>query len=92
MTADTLTKIRFSRATLRCLVVSLIIKEQKKLNKKGLIRHDQTLASLIHNSSQTEIDAVAITEETLGFDSIGTLELILAVNRFFNLSRSGVED
>ena len=92
MTSATLTEPSLSLDALRRVVVSLILSEQKKRNKKGLIRQDQTLSSLICDLSPAEIDAVAITEETLGFDSIGVLELILAVNRFFDLSRTGVED
>ncbi|MEL6883803.1 MAG: 4-coumarate--CoA ligase [Pseudomonadota bacterium] len=81
-----------SRGALRRLVVSFILREQKSREKQGLIRFDQALTALIVGRSPTEIDDIAITEDSLGFDSLGTLELILALNRFFDLNRSGIED
>ena len=38
------------------------------------------------------LDAPRVEEEGLGFDSLARLGLILRVNRFFNLSATGVED
>ena len=78
--------------TLRRLLLAFILREQKTANKKGLIQNDQALAGLIAGKSNAEIDAIDINEDVLGFDSLGTLELITALNQFFGLSTSGIED
>ena len=81
-----------SRDALRRLIVSFILRDQQKRAKQGLVQSDQALAPMIFGKRTAEIDAIEVTEETLGFDSLGTLELILGLNRFFDLNQSGVED
>lgn len=77
---------------LRRLVISFLLAAQKSQGKAGLIQQDQALAGLMIGKSKAQIDAIEITEDVLGFDSLGTLDLITELNRFFGLSTSGVED
>lgn len=78
--------------TLRRLLLSLISQAQSDMQRQGLIREDQALAPLSFGRSDEDIDAIAIDEATLGFDSLTRLELINSVNQFFQLSQSGAED
>ena len=81
-----------SKNALRRLIISFILHEQKKRQRQGLIRSDQALAARLAGRDADAIDDIEINEDMLGFDSLGILELILAMNRFFDLARSGVED
>jgi 4-coumarate--CoA ligase len=78
--------------TLRRLCVSLIRAEQADLAAKGQMG-PTTLGYLADPSlSPSGIDALAIDEDGLGFDSLSRLSLILRVNRFFDLAQTGIED
>lgn len=81
-----------SRDALRRLIVSFLLRDQTKRASQGLIQSDLALAPMILGKQGSEIDAIEVTEEALGFDSLGTLELIVGLNRFFDLSKSGIED
>lgn len=86
------TALCVSGQTLRRLVIALISQAQADKQRQGLIREDQTLAPLCFGRSDADIDAIAIDEATLGFDSLSRLELINAINQFFQLSQTGAED
>lgn len=88
----TFEEINLSRDALRRLVISLVLREQKTLRKKGMITADQALNAHLLGKSPEAIDQIQIDEATLGIDSLGTLDLILAMNRFFDLSTTGIED
>lgn len=78
--------------SIRRILIALIEQAQSDLQKKGLIRKDQAISPLVFGTSANEIDAFAVDEATLGFDSLSRLELISSVNRFFQLSQTGAED
>ncbi len=40
----------------------------------------------------SEIDSIYVDLDSLGFDSLAMLELIMTMNRFFGLHRTGIED
>ena len=76
----------------RRLLIGFILREQKAANKEGLIQKDQVLSAVIAGKTNAEIDAIEVNEDVLGFDSLGILELITALNQFFGLSTTGIED
>ena len=76
----------------RRLLLALISQAQADLQRRGLIQQDQALASRSWDGDSDALDTIAIDEATLGFDSLSRLDLINAVNQFFQLSRSGAED
>ena len=78
--------------SLRRLVLSLIMAEQDQLQRSGSLHRDHHLLGMVATLPDAEIDRLAIAEDQLGFDSLARLDLILSINRFFQLDMSGVED
>ena len=85
-------KPKLTRAALRRILVSLIVTEQADRLKAGAIGSELSLARMSRELSADLCDDLVLDEETLGFDSLATLDLILRVNRFFGLHQSGIED
>lgn len=83
---------RLTRDVLRRLLVSLISAEQTARIKSGAISPDVSIERKLLETDAAGIDALAVEEGDLGFDSLSRLELILRVNRFFGLHSSGVDD
>lgn len=79
-------------AAARRLLVGLIALEQNKRLKDGAIGPDQSVLKLTKSISPRCQDALLIDEESMGFDSLAVLDLILRLNSFFNLNASGIED
>lgn len=84
--------MRLSNDAVRRILISLIMAEQESLHKKGVITGDHLLGPKVFGRNTADVDGIKITEEVLGFDSLGILDVILAVNRFFQLDASGAED
>jgi long-chain acyl-CoA synthetase len=80
------------RGTIRRLIKSLIHVEHERLASAGRI--DPCFATRLAAPYITaqDIEALAIDEATLGFDSLSLIDLVLAVNRLFGLHTTGVED
>ena len=76
----------------RRILLSLIADEQEKLIKKGAVSPDRALAAQSLGLTKAQIGQMAIDEDQLGFDSLSRLDLVLRVNRFFQLHSSGVDD
>lgn len=85
-------QLNLSRDALRRLVIGLVLREQQRLRRNGSVSADQVISGLVIGKRAEEIDDLELNEAKLGFDSLATLDLILAVNRFFDLGTSGVED
>lgn len=76
----------------RRICIGLITEEQKRLRQARRISAKQTIAIRDPDLTPAGADALLIDENTMGFDSLSLLDLILAINRFFGLDRTGVED
>ncbi|MEM9342516.1 MAG: 4-coumarate--CoA ligase [Pseudomonadota bacterium] len=72
----------------RRLCIALIADHQKTLIREGRLGPDTLITRHLGAGDQP----LAIEEDTLGFDSLSLLDLILVVNRYFALSESGIED
>ncbi len=77
---------------IRSLCRSLITTEQKRLVREG--RLSMAHAAVLQNPRLTaaEFDALEVTEEAFGFDSLSVQDLILVFNRFLGLHQTGIED
>ncbi len=85
-------RIFLAAGPIRRLCVSLILAEQKDLIAKGQMPRDATRPLENPRLAAAVLDRLRVDEDGLGFDSLARLGLILRVNRFFNLSATGVED
>lgn len=85
-------KVYLRPDVLQRLCVSLIRAEQDRMLRAGAIHPGKMDA--LHNRGlhRDDIDAVAVDLEMLGFDSLALLELIMKLNVFFGLHRTGIED
>lgn len=81
-----------SDGPVRRLCVGFILAEQTRLHARNLISQAQMQTLQQPGLLPDQIDEIRVDEATLGFDSLGMLDLILQVNRFFNLHQTGVED
>ncbi len=81
-----------SRDSIRRLLLSLIKVEQDKLIKNGILSPEMALANQSLGRCDSEIDQLRVDEDSLGFDSLSRLDLVLRVNQFFQLHSTGVED
>ena len=83
---------RLTAETIRRLCINLIFAEQTELVGKGLMARGLLQPLQDPGLSPHDLDGLGIDEEGLGFDSLARLGLILRVNRFFQLSTTGIED
>jgi 4-coumarate--CoA ligase len=85
---------------IRRLLFSLIKAEQDRLEREGRLSAPQRLEARLGPRLDPRIGAaeqdtwgtLMIDEEGLGFDSLARLDLVMCVNRFFDLSSTGIED
>ncbi len=77
---------------LRRICVSLIRVEQERMLRIGAIQTCKLDKLHRSNAFLEDIDSVNIDLETLGFDSLALLDLIMSINRFFGLHHTGIED
>ena len=84
--------IFLSHDGIRRVLLSLIGEEQRRLIEKGNGEKEQAVELKCLGRSNAEIDRLSIDEDSLGFDSLSRLDLVLVVNRFFQLHTSGIED
>jgi 4-coumarate--CoA ligase len=82
----------FPADVIRRLCVSLVLAEQTDLVSKGQMPREVLRKLQDPHIAADDLDRMRLDEEGLGFDSLALLGLILRVNRFFNLSATGVED
>ena len=87
-----MTKHHLSRDAIRRVLLSLITVLQDALIKQGALGQGQSLAFQTMGYTHADIDSIEIDEASLGFDSLSRLDLVLAVNQFFQLHTTGVED
>lgn len=77
---------------LRRLCISLICSEQDRLLRSGGIIACKTDVLKNRKLSDTEVDSLRIDLQTLGFDSLSLLELVMRFNLFLGLHETGIED
>lgn len=81
-----------SPAALRHLCIGLILAEQDRLIRTSAIGASQRAKLTDPALSDADREALFVDADTLGFDSLGLLDLILVLNGFFGLHRTGIED
>lgn len=76
---------------IRRILFSLIRAEQSRLQREGRLSAAFNIDAKIGGDPESW-ETLTIDEDGLGFDSLARLDLIMSVNRFFDLSSTGVED
>jgi 4-coumarate--CoA ligase (photoactive yellow protein activation family) len=76
----------------RRLCVDLIGAEQERLLRERRISPRQRIAARLADGTRGTEEALEISEDDLGFDSLALLDLVGAVSRYFALADSGAED
>lgn len=81
---------------IRRLLFSLIRAEQNRLEREGRLPAHQLLDARLDphmdGGGHDAWCALTVDEDGLGFDSLGRLDLVMGINRFFDLSSTGIED
>lgn len=71
---------------------SLIKDYQTAQIRAGRMPQDVLVSTVLARGIYGGADCLSITEDHLGIDSLGLLDLVMAVNRYFGLAETGVED
>lgn len=74
------------------LSVSLIKHYQDGQIRLGRLPPDALITTVLAKQGEGDALQLGITEDHLGIDSLGLLDLVMEVNRYFGLAETGVED
>ena len=77
---------------LRRVCCSLLVAAQDALVRRGQIGWETAQVLRDPRRDAAAIDALAVDEADLGFDSLSRLDVVMQVSRFFGLERTGIDD
>jgi 4-coumarate--CoA ligase (photoactive yellow protein activation family) len=80
------------RQSAKRLCIDLIASEQDRLLREKRLSRRQHVERWVHCETDDALERLEIGEHTLGFDSLGLLDLVSVVSRYFHLMDSGAED
>lgn len=76
----------------RRVVLSLLRAFHDRMLRHGQLHQRQSIGHVLSDWPSETLDELPFDEATLGLDSLGVLDFVSEVNRFFDLSRTGAED
>lgn len=76
----------------RELCLALISQYQTEQIRRGTMSRDVHVRKLCAGLDVGQVDAITVTEDMLGIDSLALLDLVAGVTRYFGLDATGIED